>query len=373
MATTHSSTLAWRIPWTEEPGQLQSMGSQSQTRPSNWHTHKIEEILDDTSVQFIYSPTSAGSRTGQAAPGRQDGSPPPLHPFWKSWGLSACNSWPWANKRLSCLLAKKKDGNRNSCSLHILIRLCSKSFKLGFNTSTWTKNFQMFKLGLEKAEEPEIKLPIFIGSWKKHGRSRKTSTSASLTMLKPLTCVDHNKQWKIQDMGILDHLTCLLRNLYVGQEATVRTGYGKTEWYKIWKGVQQGCILSPCLTSMQCQVPVWMNHKLESRFLGKISITSDMQITSLMAESKEELKSLLMTVKEESEKAGLKSTFKRLHIKKLYSKMMASVPIISQQIEGEKVEAMIDFILLGSPVTADSDCSHELKDACFLEGKLWQT
>ena len=113
-----------------------------------------------------------------------------------------------------------------------------------------------------------------------------------------------------------------------------------------------------------------MNHKLESRFLGKISITSDMQITSLMAESKEELKSLLMTVKEESEKAGLKSTFKRLHIKKLYSKMMASVPITSQQIEGEKVEAMIDFILLGSPITADSDCSHELKDACFLEGKL---
>ena len=103
---------------------------------------------------------------------------------------------------------------------------------------------------------------------------------------------------------------------------------------------------------------------------GKISITSDMQITSLMAESKEELKSLLMTVKEESEKAGLKSTFKRLHIKKLYIKMMASVPITSQQIEGEKVEAMIDFILLGSPITADSDCSHELKDACFLEGKL---
>ena len=71
-------------------------------------THKIEEILDDTSVQFIYSPTPAGSRMGQAAPGRQDGAPPPLHPFWKSWGLSACNSWPWANKRLSCLLAKKK-------------------------------------------------------------------------------------------------------------------------------------------------------------------------------------------------------------------------------------------------------------------------
>ena len=98
-----------------------------------------------------------------------------------------------------------------------------------------------------------------------------------------------------------------------------------------------------------------------------------MQINFLMAESKEELKSLLMTLKGESEKAGLKSTFKRLDIKKLNIKMMASVPITSQQIEGEKVEAMIDFILLGSPTTAVSDFSHELKDACFLEGKLWQT
>ena len=142
----------------------------------------------------------------------------------------------------------------------------------------------MFNLGLEKAEEPESKLPIFIGSWRKHGSSRKTSTSASLPMLKPLTCVDHNKLWKIQEMGILP---CLLRNLYVGQEATVRTGYGKTDWYKIWKGVQQDCMLSPCLTSTQCtscQVLVWMNHKLESRFLGEISITSDMQINFLMAE-----------------------------------------------------------------------------------------
>ena len=102
----------------------------------------------------------------------------------------------------------------------------------------------MHKLDLEKAEEPEIKLPTSVGSSIKQESSRKTSTSASLTMLKPLTCVDHNKQWKIQDMGILDHLTCLLRNLYVGQEATVRTGHGIKDWFKIGKGVQLGCILS---------------------------------------------------------------------------------------------------------------------------------
>ena len=98
-----------------------------------------------------------------------------------------------------------------------------------------------FKLVLEKAEEPEIKLPTSAGSWKKQESSRKTSISALLTMPKPLTCEDHNKLWKIlKEMGIPDHLTCLLRNLYAGQEATVRTGHGTTEWFQIGKGVRQG-------------------------------------------------------------------------------------------------------------------------------------
>ena len=102
----------------------------------------------------------------------------------------------------------------------------------------------MFKLDIEKAEEPEMKLPISTGPQKKQENSRKISTSALLTMPKPLT-VDHNKLWKIlQEMGIPDHLTCLLRNLYVVQEATVRTGHGTTDWFQIVKGVHQGCILS---------------------------------------------------------------------------------------------------------------------------------
>src|SRR5574337_1015178 len=108
-------------------------------------------------------------------------------------------------------------------------------------------NFLVFKLVLEKAEEPEIKLPTSSGSWKKQESSRKTSISALLTMPKPLT-VDHNELWKIlKEMGIPDHLTCLLRNLYAGQEATVRTGHGTTDWFQIGKGVHQGCIMSPCL------------------------------------------------------------------------------------------------------------------------------
>ena len=108
-----------------------------------------------------------------------------------------------------------------------------------------TVNFQMFKVDLEKAEEPEIKLPTSVGSLKKQEGSRKISTSALLTTPKPLTLWT-TTNWKIQDMGIPDHLTRFLRNLYAGQEATVRTGQGTTDWFQIGKGVRQGCILSPC-------------------------------------------------------------------------------------------------------------------------------
>ena len=105
----------------------------------------------------------------------------------------------------------------------------------------------MFKLDLEKAEEPEIKLPTYVRTSKKQESSRKTSTSALLTTPQPLT-VWITTNWK--EMGILDHLTCLLRNLYAGQEATVRTGHGTTDWFQIGKGVCQGCILLPCLFNL---------------------------------------------------------------------------------------------------------------------------
>ena len=161
--------------------------------------------------------------------------------------------------------------------------------------------FQKFKVDLEKAGEPEIKLPTSIGSLRKQESSRKTPTSALLTMPKLLS-VDHNKLWKIlNEMRILNHLTCLLRNFYTGQEATVRTRHGTMDWFQIGKGVRQGCILSPCLFNLYAEYIMrnlgWMNHKLESRLPGEISITSDMQMTTtLMAESEEELKSFLMKV-----------------------------------------------------------------------------
>ena len=128
-------------------------------------------------------------------------------------------------------------------------------------------NFQMFKLVLEKAEEPEIKLPTSAGSWKEQESSRKTSISALLTMSKPLT-VWITRNWKIlKEMGIPGHLTCLLRNLHVGQEATVRTGHGTTDWIQIGKAVRQGCILSPYLFNLSAEY-LMQNARLDEAQAG---------------------------------------------------------------------------------------------------------
>ena len=137
----------------------------------------------------------------------------------------------------------------------------------------------MFKLDLEKAEEPEIKLPISVGSLKKQESSRKTSSTALLTIPKPLTVWITTNCGKFLNLGIPDHLTCPLRNLYAGQEATVRIRGGTTDWFQIGKGVCQGCMLSPCLFNLYAEY-IMQNarHKLDSRFQGKISITSDMQM-----------------------------------------------------------------------------------------------
>ena len=153
----------------------------------------------------------------------------------------------------------------------------------------------MFKLVLEKAGEPVIKLPTSAGLWKKQESSRKTSISTLLTMPKPLN-VDHNKLWKIlKEMGISDHLTCLLRNLYAGQEARVRTGHGTTDWFQIGKGVCQGCILSPCLFNFYAEY-IMRNAGLEEtqarikicgRNINNLRYADD---TTLMAESEKELK-----------------------------------------------------------------------------------
>ena len=160
----------------------------------------------------------------------------------------------------------------------------------------------MFKLVLERAEEPGIKLPTSAGSLKKQESTRKTSISALLTMPKPWTVWITRNCGKLKEMGIPDHLTRLLRNLYAGQEATVRTGHGTTDWFQIGKGVCQGCILSPCLFNSYAEY-IMKNAGLEEtqagikiagRNINNLRYADD---TSLMAESEEELKSLLMKVK----------------------------------------------------------------------------
>ena len=150
----------------------------------------------------------------------------------------------------------------------------------------------MFKLDLEKAEEPEIKLPASVGSWKKQESSRKTSTSALLTMPKPLT-MWITTNWKIlQEMGIPDHLICLLRNLYAGLEATVRTGHGTTDWFHSGKGVRQGCILSPCLFNLYAEY-IMRNTGMEEAQAGikiagrNINYLRYANDTTFMAESEE--------------------------------------------------------------------------------------
>ena len=175
----------------------------------------------------------------------------------------------------------------------------------------------MFKVDLEKAEEPEIKLPTSVGSLKKQDSSRKTSTFALLTTLKPLS-VDHNQLWNIlKEMGIPDHLPCLLRNLYAGQEATVRTGHGTEDLFQIGKGVRQGCILSPCLSNLYAEY-IMQNAgldeaqagiKIAGRNMNNLRYADDM---TLMVESKEEPKSLLMKVKGRVEKLAESSTFRKL-------------------------------------------------------------
>jgi len=215
----------------------------------------------------------------------------------------------------------------------------------------------MFKLDLEKAEEP-YKLPTSTGSLKKQGSSRKTSTSALLTA----KVVYHNKLWNVlQEMGIPDHLTCLLGNMYAGQEATVRTEHRTIDWFQIGEGARQGYILSSCLCNLYAEF-IMRNAGLEEsqaeikiakRNINNVRYADD---TTLMAES-EELKSLLIKVKDESEKVDLKLSIQK-------AKIIASCPITSWQIDWETVETVTDFTSGGSKITADGNCSFAIK-RCF--------
>ena len=206
----------------------------------------------------------------------------------------------------------------------------------------------------------------------KEGNSRKNIYFCFIDYAKAFDCVDHNKLWKIlKEMGIPDHLTCLLGNLCSGQEETVRTRHGTTDWFQIGKGVHQVCILSPCLFNL-CAEYIMRNAGLDEAQAGikiargNINNLRYADDTTLMADSEEELKSLVIKAKEESEKVGLKVNIQK-------TKIMVSGPITSWQIDGETMETVTDFISSGSKITLDGDCSHEIKGCLLLGKKQWQT
>ena len=223
--------------------------------------------------------------------------------------------------------------------------------------------------GFRKVRETRDQIAKFRWIMEKAREFQKDIYFCFIDYAKAFDCVDHNKLWKIlKEMGIPEHLPCLLRNLYAGQEATVRTGHGTTDWFQIGKGVRQGCIMSPCLFNLSAEY-IMRNAGLEEAQAGimtaerKLNNLRYADYTTITAGSEEELKSLLMKGKEESEKVGLK-----LNIQK--TKIMASVPFISWQIDGETVETVSDFVFLGSKITADGDCSHEIKRHLLLGRKV---
>ena len=287
--------------------------------------------------------------------------------IWKT------QQWPQDWER-SVFIPIPKKGNAKECSNYCTIALISHSSKVKL------KILQARLQQYVSCELPDVQAGFRKGRgtrgqianihWiiEKAREFHKNIYFCFIGYAKAFDCVDHNNLWKtLQEMGVPDHKTCLLRNLYAGQEATVRTGHGTTDWFQIEKGVHQGCMLLPCLCNLYTEyimrnvrlVEAQAGIKIAERNINNLIYADD---TTLMAESKEELKSLLMKVKE-SEKVGLK-----LNIQK--TRIMASGPIISWQIDGETMETVKDFLFLGSKSLQMVTAAMKLRDICSLEEEL---
>ena len=263
--------------------------------------------------------------------------------------------------------------------MKVLHSICQQIWK----TQQWPQYWKILQVRLQQymnCELPDVQVGFRKGGetrdqianicWiiEKAREFQKNIDFCFIDYAKAFDCVGHNKLWKIQEMGIPDHLTCLLRNLYAGQEATVRTGHGTTDWFQTGKGVRQGCILSPLLFNFYAEYimrnagldEAQAGIKIAGRNINNLRYADD---TTLMAQNEEELKSLLMKVKDKSEKVGLK-----LNIQKI--KIMASGLITSWQIDGETVETVADLIFGGSKITTDGDDSHEIKRRLLLGRKV---
>ena len=224
------------------------------------------------------------------------------------------------------------------------------------------------QVGFRKGRETRDKIANICWIIEKAKEFQKNIYFCFIDYSKAFDCVDCNKLWKFLEMGIPDHVTYLLRNLYTGQEATDRTEQGTTDWLQIGKGVHQDYILSPCLFNLYAEYIMWNARldeaqagiKLARRNINNLRYAED---TTIMARviSQEKLKSLLIKVKKESEKTGLKHSIQKM-------KIMASSSIASWQIDGETMETVTDFIFLDK-ITADGDCSHEIKRHLLLGRK----
>ena len=287
--------------------------------------------------------------------------------IWKT------QQWPWDWKRSVFILIPKK-GNPKECSNYCTIALISHASKVMRKIlqarlqQYMNHELQDVQAIFRKGRGTRAQIANICWIITKTREFQKNMYFCFIDYAKAFDCMDHNKLWKIlKEIGIPDHLTCLLRNLYAGQAATVRTGLGKTDWFQIGKEVCQGCILSPCLFNLYAEY-IMRNAGLEEAQAGikiagrNINNLRCADITTFMAESKE-LMSLLMKLKEESEKVGLK-----LNVQK--TKIMASSPITSWQIDRERMETMTDCLFWAPKSLQIVTAAMKLKDAFSLEEKL---
>uniref|UniRef100_A0A8C0A939 Reverse transcriptase domain-containing protein n=1 Tax=Bos mutus grunniens TaxID=30521 RepID=A0A8C0A939_BOSMU len=286
--------------------------------------------------------------------------------IWKT------QQWPQDWKR-SVFIPIPKKGNAKECPNYCTIALISHASKVMLKIlqarlqQYVNRELPDVQAGFRKGRGTRDQIANICWMIEKAREFQKNIYFCFIDYAKAFDCVDHNKLWKIlKEMGIPDHLTYLLRNLYAGQEATVRTEHGTIDWFQIGKGVRQGCILSPCLFNLYAEY-IMRNGELEEaqagikiagRNVNNLRYADD---TTLMAESEEELKSLLMKVKVESEKVGLK-----LNIQK--------TKIWSHHFMGNRWGNSGNSVRLfwGSKITADGDCSHEIK-RCLLLGRKIMT
>ena len=302
----------------------------------------------------------------------KDGAVKVLHSICQQ--IWTTQQWPQDWKR-SVFISIPKKGTAKECSNYRTIALISQAIKVMLKIlQARLQEYVNFELpdvqdGFRNGRGTRDQIANICWIMEKAREIQKNTYFCFLDYAKAFDCVDHNKLWNIfKEMGIPDCLSCLLRNLYTGQEATVKTGHGTTDWFQIGKGIRQGCILSPYLFNLYAEYimrnagldEAQAGIKIAGRNINNLRYADD---TTLMAENKEELNCLLMKVKEESENIGLK-----LNIQK--NKSMASGPITSWQTEGQTVETVADFILGGSKITQMVTAATKLKDACFLEEKL---